>query len=195
VAQTSATQQRSKQVADKNAARMKRIAFLVVAVATVAGVVASTYPPSGRAYEEAGPTFVTKIPPGYRDWGLISVAHEEGNLHSFAAILGNDVAIKAYREGTLPFPDGTIIAALHYGHVPSEENNKVFGRSQSFVAGHPTNIQFMVKDSIKYAATGGWGFAHFSTDGKPGAEAFMKTCFPCHAREKAHDLVFTRYAP
>ena len=47
--------------------------------------------------------FVDKIPPGYRDWRLISVAHEEGNLHSFAAVLGNDVAIKAYREEKLPF--------------------------------------------------------------------------------------------
>jgi hypothetical protein len=65
------------------------------------------------------------------------VAHEEGDLHSFAAVLGNDVAIKAYREGKLLFPDGTIIAALHYRHVPSEENNKAFGRDQSFVAAPP----------------------------------------------------------
>jgi Cytochrome P460 len=42
----------------------------------------------------------------------------------------------------------------------------------------PTNIQFMVKDSAKYTATGGWRFGHFNTDGKPGAEALMKTCFP-----------------
>jgi len=85
------------------------------------------------------------------------MAHEEGDLHSFAAALGNDVAIKTYREGKLLFPDGTIIVALHYRHVPSEENNKVFGRDQSFVAGSPTNIQFMVKDAKKYAATGGVG--------------------------------------
>jgi len=88
------------------------------------------------------------------------VAHEEGNLHSFAAVLGNDVAIKAYREGKLPFPDGAIIVALHYKHLPSEENNKVFGQKQSFVAGPPTNIQVEVKDAKKYAATGGWGFGH-----------------------------------
>jgi Cytochrome P460 len=56
------------------------------------------------------------------------VAHEEGDFHSFAAVLGNNVAIKAYREGKLSFPDGTIIAALHYRHVASEENNEVFGR-------------------------------------------------------------------
>ncbi|HVP48103.1 MAG TPA: cytochrome P460 family protein [Bryobacteraceae bacterium] len=173
---------------------MKRIAFALVAVAAVAGVVAYIGPAYGQANGQAAPIFVSKIPPGYRDWKLISLAHEEGNLNSFAAVLGNDVAIKAYRDGKLPFPDGTIIAALHYSHVPSDENNKVFGRSQSFVAGVPTNIQFMVKDSKRYATTGGWGFAHFK-DGKPGDEAFMNTCFPCHNQAKARDLVFTRYAP
>ncbi len=106
-------------------------------------MIAITVPASLHADEAPAPIFVTTIPPGYRDWKLISVAHEEGNLNSFAAVLGNDVAIKAYRDGTLPFPDGAIIAALHYSHVPSEENNKVFGRTQSFVAGAPTNIQFM----------------------------------------------------
>jgi hypothetical protein len=64
------------------------------------------------ADDKSSPNFVTKIPPGYRDWKLISVAHEEGNLNSFAAVLGNDLAIRAYREGKLPFPDGAIIAAL-----------------------------------------------------------------------------------
>jgi hypothetical protein len=147
-----------------------------------------------QADAQAAPIFVTSIPPGYRDWRVISVSHEAGNLNSFSIVLGNNVAINAYREGKLPYPDGTIIAALHYQFVPSEENNKIFGRSQSFVAGPPTNIQFMVKDSTEYAATGGWGFGHFQ-DGKPGAEALMKTCFPCHAQIKARDLVFTRYAP
>ncbi len=145
---------------------------------------------------EAGEIFIKTIPPGYRDWKLISVSHEEGNLHSLGAILGNDVAIKACREGKLPFPDGTIIAALHWRHASSEENNKVFGRSQSFVAGSPTNVQFMIKDSKKYAATGGWGFGHFNgRDGKPGEKALLQTCFPCHQQAKARDLVFTRYAP
>lgn len=173
---------------------MKRIGFLLVAVAAVAGVFAFRAPASGRADQASAPVFVTTIPDGYRDWRLISVAHEAANLNSLGAILGNDVAIKAYREGTLPFPDGTIIAALHYTHAPSAENNKIFGRPQSFTPGTPTNIQFLVKDSVKYAATGGWGFGHFQ-GGKPGAEALMKTCFPCHAQAKASDLVFTHYAP
>jgi len=144
---------------------------------------------------ESSPIFVTEIPPGYRDWRLISVAHEEGNLNDIRAILGNDIAIKAYREGTLPFPEGTIIARLAWSYVSSEENNKVFGRPQSFVAGHPTNgVQFVVKDSKKYAATGGWGFAHFN-DGKPASNTFMQSCFPCHQAIKSRDLVFSRYSP
>lgn len=173
---------------------MNRIAFLLIVVAMLAGVFVSLAPVSEHAEEAAAAVFVTQIPPGYRDWRLISVAHEEGDLHSFAAVLGNDVAIKAYREGKLPFPDGTMIAALHYSHTPSEENNKVFGRDQSFVPGSPTNIQFVIKDSKKYAATGGWGFGHFNKDGSVGNAALMKTCFPCHAKA-SRDFVFTRYAP
>ena len=107
-----------------------------------------------------------------------------------------DVAIKAYREGKLPFPNGAVIASLHFRHIPSEDNNKVFGQAQSFVPGSPTNIQFMVKDSAKYATTGGWGFGHFNaSDKKPANEAFMKSCFACHQKEKRSDLVFTHYAP
>ena len=173
---------------------MKQITFLLVAVATLAGGVAFTATASRNADGDAAPIFVINIPAGYRDWRFISVAHEEGNLNSFAAILGNDVAIKAYREGKLPFPDGAIIARLAWGYVPSEENNKVFGRTQSFVAGPPTNVQFMVKDSKKYATTGGWGFAQFK-DGKSADEALLRTCFPCHVPIESRDFVFTRYSP
>jgi hypothetical protein len=176
--------------------RIRGIAVLLAAVAAVVGIVAYIAPASGQTDEKVAPIFLDKIPSGYRDLRLISVAHEEGNLNSLGAILGNDVAIKAYREGKLPFPDGTLIAALHWRHAPSEENNNVFGRSQSFVAGPTTNVQFMVKDSKKYAATGGWGFGHFNErDGKPAEVAVLKTCFPCHQAIKARDLVFTRYSP
>jgi hypothetical protein len=173
---------------------MKRITLLLATVVVFVGLIAFTAPASLHADGAASPIYVTTIPPGYRDWRFISVSHEAGKLNSIGAVLGNDVAIKAYRAGTLPFPDGTIIAALHYTHSPSAENNKVFGQAQSFVPGAPTNIQFMVKDSTKYAATGGWGFATF-VDGKPAAPASMKSCFPCHSQAKASDLVFTHYAP
>ena len=163
-----------------------------------AGVAKSDSPPSpgsGAANQESPLTFVTEMAAGYRDWRLISIAHEEGNLHSFAAVLGNDLAIKACREGELPFPDGSIIAALHYHHVSSEENNKVFGRDQSFVPGDPSNIQFMIKDSKKYASTGGWGFGHFQDASPLTDKAKLKGCFDCHSQIKSRDLVFTRYAP
>ena len=154
-----------------------------------------------QAESNAAPIYGITIPAGYRDWRLLSVNHlAGGNLKQLRAQLGNDIAIKAFREGKLPFPDGTIIAALHWNEASSEENNKVLASGfpgaglQSSVAGSAVNVQFMVKDSKKYAATGGWGFAHFK-DGKPADETFMKTCFPCHEQAKAHDLVFTRYAP
>jgi Cytochrome P460 len=176
---------------------MKRITLLLLAVASLAGVVAFTAFASRHTAQEGTPIFVTKIPSGYRDWRLVSVAHEEGNLNDIRAILGNDVAIKAYREGKLPFPEGAIIARIAWYHVASEENNKVFGRPQSFVAGSepPWYLQFMVKDSKKYAATGGWGYAQFDKDGKPGPEADLKKCFPCHEAIKDRDFVFTRYSP
>jgi len=176
---------------------MTRIALLLVAAAALAGVVASTAPATGPADGEAAPIFGVKIPPGYRDWRLISVAHEEGNLNDLRAILGNDVAIKASREGKLPYPDGTIIARIAWSYVPSEENNKVFGRTQSFVPGSPPDwyLQFMVKDSRKYATTGGWGFAQFDKDGKAADEAMHKACFSCHEPVRGRDFVFTRYTP
>src|SRR5881296_2296263 len=55
------------------------------------------------------PIFVTEIPAGYRDWKVVSVAHEAGDLNDIRAILANDIAIKAYREGKLPFPEGAIV--------------------------------------------------------------------------------------
>jgi hypothetical protein len=161
----------------------------------LAGVVASRAPASGQGDGGAAPLFGVTIPPGYRDWRVISVAHEEGDLNDLRAILGNDVAIQAAREGTLPYPDGAIIARLAWSYDPLEESEHAFGRRQSFVAGPPKNgVQFMVKDSRKYASTGGWGFAHFN-DGRPAGEAVHNTCFACHEVVKARDFVFNRYAP
>jgi hypothetical protein len=116
---------------------MKAIACLLGVVLALTGSVIYLAHASQDADAAAAPLYGIKIPAGYRDWRLISVAHEEGNNNDLRAVLGNDVAIKAYREGKLPFPDGTIIARLAWSYVSSEENNKVFGRAQSFVAGAP----------------------------------------------------------
>jgi hypothetical protein len=153
-----------------------------------------------EAERNASPIYGLTIPAGYRDWRLISVNHLAGsNVKQVRAQLGNDIAIEAFRAGKLPFPDGTIIAALHWNEASSDENNKVLAGGfpgaglQSFIARSAMNVQFMVKDSKKYAATGGWGFADF-TNGQPGNEALHKTCFSCHQPAKDRDYVFTQYA-
>jgi len=122
-----------------------RIVFLLVAVGVLTGSVAYMAPKSGQADEEAAPILGVTILPGYRDWRLISVAHEEGSLNDLRAILGNDIAIKAYREGKLPFPNGTIIARLAWDYVSSEETTKPLAVSNPSWPGVPKNgVQFMV---------------------------------------------------
>jgi hypothetical protein len=177
---------------------MKRITLLLIVVATLAGVAVFTVIASRRANaQEAAPIFVKKTPPGYRDWKVVSVAHEAGTLNDIRAVLGNDLAIKAYREGKQSFPEGAIVGRIAWAYVASEENNKIFGQDQSFVAGSPTDayLQFMVKDSKKYAATGGWGYSSFDKDGKPFDDAAMTKCFPCHQAIKDRDFLFSRYTP
>jgi hypothetical protein len=152
-----------------------------LAVAFVAHAAAASKP--------ASPIYGVTIPDGYRQWQLIAPAQEAAPLNELRAVLGNAIAVKAYRDGTLPFPDGTVLAKLAWKHVPSPEFEP------ASIPGAATTVQFMVKDSKKYAATGGWGFGRF-VDGKAADEAQHHTCFACHqARVKNHDFVFTRWAP
>lgn len=173
---------------------MKWIVYLPGAVVALAGLAAYAAHAFNQT-ETAAPIFGGKIPAGYREWTLISVAHEEGAFNDLRAILGNDIAIRAAREAELPYPDGAIIARLAWRYDPLGESEKAFGRRQSLVAGPPKNgVQFMVKDARKYATTGGWGFAQFD-DGKPAGEAMPDACFACHGTVNACDFVFNRYAP
>jgi hypothetical protein len=107
---------------------MKRISILMFGVATAACIIASMPFTAGRADDEASPIYGVKIPAGYRQWELIAVAHEAGDLDDLRAMLGNFVAMKAFQDGALPFPDGTIIARLAWKYVPAAENNAIFGR-------------------------------------------------------------------
>jgi len=177
------------------------VGCVVVATCVMCGTksLAQSSAAAARSTNDASPIFGVTIPPGYRDWKLIAVDQlKTDKVDQLRAQLGNDIAIRAFKEGKVPFPDGSIIAAMHWTRVSSEDNNKVlagpFPGAQSFVIGSAVNVQFMVKDSKKYAATGGWGFADFK-NGKVGDEALHKTCFPCHEPAKAHDFVFTHYAP
>jgi hypothetical protein len=141
------------------------------------------------AENAVSPIFGIAVPKGYRDWTLIAVSHRTDNKDELRAILGNPAAAMALRKGTLPLPDGAMLAKLAWKREPMPEFQG------AFKPGAPPRIEFMVKDSKKYASTGGWGFARF-IDGKPADEATHKTCFPCHeANVKGNDFVFTRFAP
>jgi hypothetical protein len=157
----------------------------------------------------AAPVLGGKLPPGYREWQFISLAVLGPPFGDVRAKLGNSLAIAAYRKESIPFPDGAIIARLAWKQESSEQNNDAFRQhgailglnsvsvqkllNNSFVAGPATNVQFMVKDSQKYASTGGWGFAQF-TNGKPD-KIRTTNCMACHASAADHDFVFTRYSP
>jgi hypothetical protein len=167
---------------------MKRLVVIAYLGAAAAFVVTLTQMATGRADDESSPIFGVKIPAGYRQWELVAPSHEAGNFNELRGILGNAISIKAYREGTLPFPDGAMLAKLAWRREPSSEF------PGAFVPGHSTTVQIMVKDSEKYALTGGWGFGRFI--GKAVDQAQHETCFACHqAHVKNHDFVFTRFAP
>lgn len=143
--------------------------------------------PAGAEGGATSPVFGVAVPEGYRTWQVVAPSHRT-DKDEIRVVLGNDIAMKAYREKTLPFPDGTILAKLAWKRVESAEFKN------AFVPGEPQRIEFMVKDARKYEKTGGWGFGRF-VDGKPADETAHGTCFPCHeANVKGHDFVFTRYA-
>lgn len=162
--------------------------FGIAALACLSTVVTrAADTPRGAA--KASPIYGVTIPAGYRQWELIAPAQEAEPLNELRAVLGNAVAIKAYGDGALPFPDGTVLAKLAWKHVASPEFEP------ASIPGAATTVQIMVKDSRKYAATGGWGFGRF-VNGEPVDAAQHQTCFACHeARVKGHDYVFTRWAP
>lgn len=129
-----------------------------------------------------------KRPEGYQNWRLIGVSHrtENGTLR---AILGNDVAITAAREGhTNPWPEGTVFAKI----VWKERTHPKF--ATAIVPDALVHTEFMVKDSARYTATGGWGFGRWlGIEQRPyGTDAnFAQECFGCHAGAKDSDWVFT----
>ena len=148
---------------------MRRIVFVLIAIATLTGVVAYMAPASEQADGEAAPIFGVKIPPGYRDWRLISVAREEGSLNDIRAILGNDVAIKAYREGKLPFPDGTIIARLAWSYVPSGKTIKSLAVANLSFPGLPRLGTFSLWSRTQESTPPqvGWGSLNSKTANLP----------------------------
>ena len=137
---------------------------------------------------------------GYEGWQTISVSH---NPKVVAVILGNPAMIDAYRAGIpgngKPVPDGAKMAKIHWTPKP----NEFF--AEATVPGNLLNVDFMVKDSKRFADSGGWGYGVFDYDAKsdtfkPGTTAGTppqgndaKCGFACHTTAKARDYVFTEY--
>ena len=137
---------------------------------------------------------------GYEGWQAIGVSRNEKVM---AVILGNPVMIDACKAGIphngTPVPDGAKMAKIHWVPKP----NAFFPESAG--PGALTNVDFMVKDSKRFADSGGWGWAVFEYDAasdtfRPGDQASTppqandaKCGFACHTAAKASDFVFTEY--
>ncbi len=169
---------------------MKRQILFAVALSGAAAGFGTVYSSLADTPPElASPIYGVTLPEGYRDWKFIAPAQEAPPLDELRAVLANDIAVDAYKSGTLPFPDGSILVKLAYKRQQSTEF------PPATVPGAATTVQVMVKDSGKYAASHGWGFGRF-VNGKPVDAAQHETCLSCHeGNVKDHDFVFTRYAP
>ena len=137
---------------------------------------------------------------GYEAWQLVSIS-QNGNL--IAAILANPVMSKAYSDGVpgngKPFPDGSRMAKIHW----TPKKMETFPAAT--VPGTQHDVDFMVKDSKRFADSGGWGWAAFeydaasdkftpaSTTDKPPQGNDAKCGFACHTSVKTRDYVFTDY--
>jgi hypothetical protein len=168
---------------------MRNLLLASLAAGVVSSAVAAAFAANTPNPENLSPTYGVSIPDGYRKWELIAPAQEAAPLDELRAVVGNEIAVKAYQDGKLPFPDGTVLVKLAWKHTQSPEFES------ASIPGDATTVQVMVKDSKKYAASGGWGFGRF-INGKPVDAAQHETCFACHeARVKQRDYVFTKWAP
>jgi hypothetical protein len=139
---------------------------------------------------------------GYEDWAVVATS-QSANLKLVAVILANPEMIEAYKAGIpgngKPFPDGARMAKIHW----TPKMNQYF--PDTTVPGTLHDVDFMVKDSKRFADSGGWGWAVFKYDVAsgtftPGTEADKppqandaKCGFSCHTVVQAKDYVFTEY--
>jgi hypothetical protein len=137
---------------------------------------------------------------GYEGWQIVSTS---GNDKLVAAILANPEMIDAFRAGIpdngKPFPDGAKMAKIHW----NPKKNQYF--PDTTIPGTQHDVDFMVKDSKRFADSGGWGYAVFKYDAAtdkftPGTEADVppqandaKCGFACHTVVETRDYVFTEY--
>lgn len=172
---------------------------IVSALLTAAGGIALAAPdkytvkvPGGLAFSEFR---------GYEDWQTVAVSQTESAM---AVILANPIMIEAYRSGIpdngKPFPDGSKIAKIHWKPEKSAE-----APGPTTVPGALQNVDFIEKDSKRFADSGGWGYAAFeydtttdtfrpaNTSDAPPQENDAKCGFACHTIVQAKDYIFTAY--
>jgi hypothetical protein len=124
--------------------------------------------------------------PDYKNWETMSSTERFDN-NTMRVIFGNAIAIKAIREHHInPWPNGTIFAKVAWDQIEDKDGNV---RSGAF-----KQVEYMIKDDKKYAATAGWGWARFKTDklvpyGKD--VMFTNECVSCHKPLSNTDFVFT----
>ncbi|MCB1927029.1 MAG: cytochrome P460 family protein [Rhodocyclaceae bacterium] len=152
---------------------------------------AALLPAMPAAAEVAAAPNGIELPADYRDWRVIASSHREDNK-TLRVILGNDAAIAAARAGnTNPWPDGSILAKLVW------KDGRHAAWESAIVPEEFVHAEFMIKDSKRYADTGGWGFARWiGMDQKPFGDdaSFVQQCFGCHLPVKDNDYVFTHPA-
>jgi hypothetical protein len=138
---------------------------------------------------------------GYEDWPVIAISENGGKIN---VILGNPVMIDAFKAGVpgngRPFPDGAKMAKIHW--IPKKQDAYP---GQPTVSGIQHDADFMVKDSKRFADSGGWGWAEFEYDAasdtftpgtladKPPQGHDAKCGFACHTIVETRDYVFTDY--
>jgi cytochrome P460 len=169
------------------------IAALAAGVAISAQDKYTVQVPNGLAFSEFR---------GYEDWPVIAISENGGKI---AVITGNPAMIDAYRQGVpgngKPFPDGAKMAKIHWNPKKQEAYP-----GEPMVPGTQHDVDFMVKDSKRFADSGGWGYGAFEYDA--AADTFRpattgdvppqgndaKCGFGCHTVVKSRDYVFTDYA-
>ncbi len=128
-------------------------------------------------------------PEGWQEWATVAVSHRTDN-GTLRVILGNDAAMAAIREGrTNPWPDGAALAKVVWKAAPSAD------WPAAEVPEKLVHAEFMVKDSSRWAETGGWGWARWVGEEAAPYDEGPAACVACHEPVRDRDLVFTRPAP
>jgi hypothetical protein len=175
-----------------SASILASIAVLAVGVAISAQDKYTISVPGGVAFSEFR---------GYENWAVIAISENNGRI---AAIIGNPAMISAYQQGVpdngKPFPDGAMMAKVHW--IPKKQEAYP---GQPTVPGVQHDADFMVKDSKRFADSGGWGWGAFEYDAatdafrpanmsdNPPQEHDAKCGLACHTIVKNRDYVFTEY--